>query len=401
MKISIKGPQLPESVSDGLVCAWHKGVGDEVSADELLVEIETDKVVLEVLAPTSGRLLEIKHGEGATIGSAETLAFMEERTVATDIASSAEKASLSNPAQKPEAATAVPDVLMSRAVHQLLREHKIDAHSIKGSGRFGRILKGDVLSHLKHDALNSRPDTVPSSVKESKSKRVPMSRLRQKVAERMLAASQGTASLTTFNEVDMSEVLTLRRRCGKAFELKHGIRLGILSFFVQAVTVALKHFPELNACIEGTDIVYYADCHIGVAVSTDRGLVVPILRTAQDMNLAAIERGVADYAEKARTGTLRIEDMQGGTFTISNGGVFGSMLSTPILNPPQTGILGLHRIQQRPVVIDGAVMARPMMYLALSYDHRLVDGREAVQFLVRVKELVEYPTQLLLDLDVT
>lgn len=389
--IEIKSPVLPESVTDGVVCAWHKESGDRVMANELLAEIETDKVILEVLAPASGVVLEIVCAEGKTIGSGVLLATMrqEDDMSATPVATRQEDVS---------PALVTTEIIASKAVRKLLAEHNLVATDIHASGKNSRILKEDVLIHLKQlQPLQSI--TVNKDSKTANIRRVPMSRLRQKIAERMMHAKQNTASVTTFNEVNVTQLIALRKRFGADFEKQHGVKLGLMSFFILAAIDALRRFPVLNACIEENDVLYYNDFNIGVAVSTERGLLVPVLHAAQDMSLVDIERAILVYADAARDGTITMDSLEGGTFTVTNGGIFGSLMSTPILNSPQTGILGMHTIQDRAVVVAGAITICPMMYLALTYDHRLVDGREAVLFLKSIQTCIEHPAYLLLDLN--
>ena len=391
MTIEIKAPTLPESVPDGTIATWYKQVGDSVTRDELLVDIETDKVVIEVVSPTDGVLQEILKETGDTIVSNQaigTVAAGEATAAAPTAAPAAESVAA------PAASAAVTSAPASPAAKKMIAENNVDATAIAGTGKAGRITKEDVASVL------TAPATAPMAASNGRlEERVPMSRLRAKVAERLLHASQSTAMLTTFNEVNMAPVMEIRNRYKQEFEKAHdGVRLGFMSFFVRACTEALKRYPAVNASLDGADIVYHGYQDIGVAVSSPRGLVVPVLRNSDNMSLAHIEKGIRDFGEKARDGKLAIEDMTGGTFTISNGGVFGSLLSTPILNPPQTAILGMHKIQERPMAIDGQVVVLPMMYLALSYDHRMIDGKEAVQFLVTVKDLLEDPTRLLLEI---
>mgnify|MGYP000181521766 CR=1 FL=1 len=397
MAIDIKAPQFPESVADGSVAAWHKKVGDKVTRDEVLADIETDKVVLEVVAPADGVLTQIIKGEGETVLSLETLAIFE--TGAATLTSAP-----ATPVAAPVAATATTVAAattsdLAPSVRKAVAENQLDPSQIAGTGKGGRITKEDVVSHLTAPALTT-PAAAPLSlaVGERVEKRVPMTRLRAKVAERLLSATQNTAMLTTFNEVNMKPIMEMRKAYGERFEKRHGVRLGFMSFFVKAAVEALKRFPAVNASIDGNDIVYHGYHDVGVAVSSDRGLVVPIVRDAERMNLAEIEKNILEYGKKAKDGKLSIDDITGGTFTISNGGVFGSLLSTPILNQPQTAILGMHKIQERPMAVKGEVVILPMMYLALSYDHRLIDGKEAVSFLVTIKDLVEDPALLLLDL---
>ena len=393
MTIEIKAPTLPESVPDGTIATWYKQVGDSVSRDELLVDIETDKVVIEVVSPTDGVLQEILKDTGDTIVSNQAIGIVvagEAAAADPEPSEEAEPVAASAPAPAAVAASAP----ASPAAKKMIAENNVDAGTIAGTGKAGRITKEDVASAL------SAPAAAPIASSNGRlEERVPMSRLRAKVAERLLHASQSTAMLTTFNEVNMAPVMEIRNRYKQEFEKAHdGVRLGFMSFFVRACTEALKRYPAVNASLDGTDIVYHGYQDIGVAVSSPRGLVVPVLRNSDTMSLAHIEKGIRDFGEKARDGKLAIEDMTGGTFTISDGGVFGSLLSTPILNPPQTAILGMHKIQERPMAVDGQVVVLPMMYLALSYDHRMIDGKEAVQFLVTVKDLLEDPTRLLLEI---
>ena len=393
MTIEIKAPTLPESVPDGTIATWYKQVGDSVSRDELLVDIETDKVVIEVVSPTDGVLQEILKGTGDTIVSNQAIGtVVAGEAAAADPAPSEEVEPVAASAPAPSAVAA--SAPASPAAKKMIAENNVDAATIAGTGKAGRITKEDVASAL------SAPAAAPIASSNGRlEERVPMSRLRAKVAERLLHASQSTAMLTTFNEVNMAPVMEIRNRYKEEFEKAHdGVRLGFMSFFVRACTEALKRYPAVNASLDGADIVYHGYQDIGVAVSSPRGLVVPVLRNSDTMSLAHIEKGIRDFGEKARDGKLAIEDMTGGTFTISNGGVFGSLLSTPILNPPQTAILGMHKIQERPMAVDGQVVVLPMMYLALSYDHRMIDGKEAVQFLVTVKDLLEDPTRLLLEI---
>ncbi len=405
MKIEIKAPAFPESVADGEVSLWHKQEGDFVQRDELLVEIETDKVVMEVVAPEAGRLDRILIDVGSTI---ESEALLAELTPG-EATGSAEVATTSTSVEKAAAPTP-----MGPAARQLVEEHGLDASAIKGTGKDGRINKEDVLAHIANQAPAPAPQPAPKSAaptaaptttdlqgptSERIERRVPMTRMRARIAERLLSATQQTAMLTTFNEVDMAPLMRLRSQYKDQFEKTHsGTRLGFMGFFVRACCEALKRFPEVNASIDGNDVVYHGYQDIGVAVSTEDGLVVPVLRDADFMSIADVEAAIRDLGLKARDKKLTIEEMTGGTFTVSNGGVFGSLLSTPILNPPQTAILGMHTIKDRPVAMDGEVVIRPMMYLALSYDHRLIDGKTAVQFLVTVKELIEDPSRILLQL---
>jgi 2-oxoglutarate dehydrogenase E2 component (dihydrolipoamide succinyltransferase) len=409
MSIEIKAPTLPESVPDGTIASWHKKAGDAVKRDELLVDIETDKVVIEVVSPADGVLEKIVKDSGDTIVSNELIALVKEGAVADSKSSSAAE-SKSEPAaeqtgsEKAAAGKSVEtgeEPVLSPAAKKLAEEHGIKPGDLSGSGKDGRVTKEDVMGAIQGDTKPASPK-MPAGVDMSSGRveeRVPMSRLRAKVAERLLQASQTTAMLTTFNEVNMGPVMELRSRYKDLFEKTHdGTRLGFMSFFVRASVEALKRYPAVNASIDGSDIVYHGYQDIGVAVSSPRGLVVPVLRNADHLGLAQIEARIREYGNKAQDGKLSIDEMTGGTFTISNGGVFGSLLSTPILNPPQTAILGMHKIQERPMAVNGKVEILPMMYLALSYDHRMIDGKEAVQFLVTIKELLEDPARILLEL---
>ena len=470
MTIEIRVPQLPESVSDATLVNWHRSAGDSVRRDEKLVELETDKVVLEVPSPSDGILQEIRVADGATVMAGEVLALLEPGEVSGDSSERQDAVEVSDSAMAPKAAeVAVPDAAAEPqpatttpdsatleragpAVRRLMREHQVDSSAIRGTGRGGRITKSDVLDYIERggDSRAGPKDGVPLEVpgaegvqgapsKEStqrtasapgtptgpstppvpsapavpsaptgpsapsapaghrEEQRVPMTRLRARIAERLVEAQHAAAMLTTFNEVDMSAVMSARSRYGELFKRRHGVKLGFMSFFIKACIEALRRFPVLNASVDGRDIVYHEYCDIGVAVSTDRGLVVPILRNAERMSYAEIEQSIVDFGTRARSGGLGMQDLTGGTFTLTNGGIFGSMMSTPIINPPQSGILGMHSIQQRPVVVDGEIGIRPMMYLALTYDHRIVDGREAVQFLVAIKDVLEDPARLLLQ----
>ncbi|WP_180063463.1 2-oxoglutarate dehydrogenase complex dihydrolipoyllysine-residue succinyltransferase [Acinetobacter sp. YH16042] len=405
MATEIKAPVFPESVADGTVATWHKQPGEAVSRDEVICDIETDKVVLEVVAPADGTITAIVKNEGDTVLSAEVIATFEEGAASgaaqTQAVQSEEKveqaAAQTQAGAAPVVERAQPVADQAPAVRKALTESGIAAADVAGTGRGGRITKEDVANH---QAKPAAPAAQPLSVAvgERIEKRVPMTRLRKRVAERLLAATQETAMLTTFNEVNMKPIMEMRAQYKDTFEKRHGARLGFMSFFVKAATEALKRYPAVNASIDGNDIVYHGFYDIGVAVSSDRGLVVPVLRDTDRMNYAEVENGIRAYAGKARDGKLGIEDMTGGTFTITNGGTFGSLLSTPILNTPQTAILGMHKIQERPMAVNGQVEILPMMYLALSYDHRLIDGKEAVGFLVTIKELLEEPAKLILDL---
>ena len=404
MSIEIKVPPLPESVSDATLVAWHKSAGESVSRDENLVDLETDKVVLEVPAPASGTITKIVVENGATVVAGDVLAILEAGEVAADAAAAA-PAAVAEKAMAPAATEAGGPVKTSPAVRRLLEEHDLDATMVLGTGKDGRITKSDVMSFLKSDdSSNVTPgDPAPAAAEtvavglERTEQRVPMTRLRARIAERLMDAQQTAAMLTTFNEVDLTEVMELRKRYRDSFEKKHGVRLGFMSFFAKATVEALKRFPVVNASVEGTEIIYHNYFDIGIAVSSDRGLMVPVLRDVDQMSFADFEASLNDVAGKAQAGTIGMEDLTGGTFTITNGGIFGSMMSTPILNQPQSAILGMHAIQQRPMVIDGDIVARPMMYLALTYDHRIIDGKEAVQFLVSIKEQLEDPARLLLQ----
>ncbi|MDM1706774.1 2-oxoglutarate dehydrogenase complex dihydrolipoyllysine-residue succinyltransferase [Thiopseudomonas alkaliphila] len=398
MAIEIKAPAFPESVADGTVATWHKQPGDAVKRDELIVDIETDKVVMEVLAEADGVLVEIVKNEGDTVLSNEKLGVLDENATAA-----APAAAVSAPAEA-AAPAASQEAILSPAARKIAAENALDPASIAGTGKDGRVTKEDAVSAAaaKPAAAPAAATSVPAAMVaqgDRVEKRVPMTRLRAKVAERLVEAQSSMAMLTTFNEVNMKPIMDLRNKYKDLFEKTHnGTRLGFMSFFVKAATEALKRQPGVNASIDGKDIVYHGYQDIGVAVSSDRGLVVPVLRNAEFMSLAEIESIIREYGLKARDGKLTIEEMTGGTFTISNGGVFGSLLSTPIVNPPQTAILGMHKIQERPMAVDGEVVILPMMYLALSYDHRLIDGKEAVTFLVTMKDLLEDPARLLLDI---
>jgi len=396
----VRVPTLPESVTDATVLTWHKKPGDPVSRDENLLDLETDKVVLEVPSPIDGVLTEIKAEEGAVVTSDDILAILTEGAVAAAVPAASEPA-----ADKP--AESDDDPILTPAVRRLVKEMKIDPSHVTGTGKEGRILKSDVMRYLDEQknqpaevkeakaAASAAPDDIALGPRDEK--RVPMSRLRARVAERLLEAQANAAILTTFNEVDLQNVIELRKKYKDQFEKQHDTRLGFMSFFVKAAVEALKKFPAVNASIDGDEIVYHNYFDIGIAVGSPRGLVVPILRDADQMSFAEIEARIREYGEKARDGSLSYDDLVGGTFTISNGGVYGSMLSTPILNPPQSAILGMHNIVERPVVVNGEIVIRPMMYLALSYDHRIIDGRESVQTLVTIKELLEDPARLMLQ----
>lgn len=414
MSIEVKVPVLPESVADATVINWHKQVGESVKRDETLVDLETDKVVLEVPAPNDGVITEILHGDGATVESNQILAMM---AAGSEVVASPPSAVKAEQAADAEKVNDIDSGETSPAVRRLLAEHGIDPSQITGSGKDGRLVKEDVINFIAQKQQAETPEakveTQPSTLTPAaptpaaaapiatggarEEKRVPMSRLRARIAERLLQAQHNAAMLTTFNEVNLQAVMDMRAQYKGVFEKKHGVKLGFMSFFTKAVAEALKRFPAVNASIDGNDIVYHGYYDVGIAVSTDRGLVVPVVRDADSLSMAEVEASIQDFASRAREGKLGLEEMQGGTFTITNGGVFGSLLATPIINPPQTAILGMHKIEQRPIAENGQVVIRPMMYLALSYDHRLIDGKESVQFLVTVKELLEDPARLLLE----
>lgn len=438
MSIEIKVPALPESVSDATLVAWHKKAGDRVSRDENLVDLETDKVVLEVPAPSSGTLKEIRIKDGATVNAGDVLAILEEGESkgASDSGSkgaddtSRQKDQERTKKEDPEVGTGdagdeEPDAeessadegessdrggsadKLSPAVRRLLDEHDLDATVVIGTGRDGRITKSDVMDYLQsHDDENVTPgdprersdSETPGDGPSRNEQRVPMTRLRARIAERMVEAQQSAAMLTTFNEIDLSRVMALRNRYKESFEKEHAVKLGFMSFFAKASVEALKRFPVVNASVEGKDIVYHDYFDIGIAVSSERGLMVPVLRDVDRQSFAQIESNIATLGKKARDGSMSMDDLTGGTFTITNGGIFGSLLSTPILNPPQSAILGMHTIQERPIVVDGEVAIRPMMYVAVTYDHRIIDGKEAVQFLISIKQSLEDPSRLLLQL---
>lgn len=416
MSTEIKAPQFPESVADGTVATWHRKEGESVRRDELLVDIETDKVVLEVVAPVDGVLKKIVKAEGETVVSQEVVGVLEAGAAASPSADAGSPAAEAQPAASgaETAPSADGSAAAGPAARRRLAEAGLDAAEVQGTGKGGRITPEDVERALKAReqkpapaAETSQPAAAPTrttpslptfAAGEREERRVPMTRLRRRIAERLVEAQQTAAMLTTFNEVNMKPIMDMRKHYQSDFEKMHGVRLGFMSFFVRACVEALKRFPMVNASIDGDDIVYHGYYDIGVAVSTERGLVVPIIRDADRKGLAEVESQIIEYGRKAKDGKLSIEEMTGGTFTISNGGVFGSLLSTPILNPPQTAILGMHKIQERPMAVDGRVEILPMMYLALSYDHRLIDGKEAVQFLVTIKQFIEDPARLLLDI---
>lgn len=410
MTIEIKTPTFPESVADGTVATWYKKPGEAISRDELIVDIETDKVVLEVVASADGVLKEILKGEGEIVLSAEVLGIFEEGGIASAPAAAAET--------KAEAVETVEGIIMSPAARKMAEENGISAKDVIATGKDGRVTKEDILNHLKAPkaapapvaaaasapapvakaAVNANAGAISFDAGDRIEKRVPMTRLRATIARRLVSAQQNAAMLTTYNEVNMKPIMEMRKKYQDRFVKAHGVKLGFMSFFVKAATEALKKFPAVNASIDGSDMIYHGYQDIGVAVSTERGLVVPILRDTDAMGLAEVESSIGDFGARARDGKLGIDEMQGGTFTISNGGTFGSLLSTPILNPPQTAIMGMHKIQDRPMAVDGEVVILPMMYLALSYDHRMIDGKEAVQFLVAIKDMLEDPARLLLDI---
>jgi 2-oxoglutarate dehydrogenase E2 component (dihydrolipoamide succinyltransferase) len=423
MTIEVRVPQLPESVADATLVSWHKKAGDAVVRDENLVDLETDKVVLEVPAPVAGVLKEIKLTDGTTVTSGQLLAVIDETAAAVPgasapaiMATSSGATTTAKEAAKPETAGGK----LSPAAKRVAEENKVDPKTVAGSGRDGRVSKSDVVNYLsaKEGAAPSPAAAAPSSAVPSTSakpapaqfvptvsargnrgeQRVPMTRLRARIAERMVQAQATQALLTSFNEVDLKAVNELRARYKDQFEKQYGVKLGFMSFFSKACVEALKKFPSVNASVDGNDIVYHEYFDIGVAVSTDRGLIVPVLRDADQLSFADIEKSIANFASRARAGSITIEELTGGTFTITNGGVFGSLLSTPIVNSPQSAILGMHKIQDRPVVVDGQVVVRPMMYIALTYDHRIIDGREAVQFLVTVKQCLEDPARVVLHI---
>ncbi len=393
MSKEIRVPALGESVSEATIAKWFRSEGEAVKEDEPLVELETDKVTVEVPAPASGKLASIAAKAGTTVNVGALLGSIEEGAAGTKPAAAPVAAPA---AKKVEAAPVKIEPPLSPAVRKIVAETRVDTAAIAGTGKDGRLTKGDIIEHLARPVVVP-PPAAPVS-QGAREERVRMSRLRQTIARRLKDAQNTAAMLTTFNEVDMSAVMSMRSQYKEVFEKKHGVKLGFMSFFVKSVIQALRDIPAVNAEIDGEDIVYKNFYNIGIAVGTDKGLVVPVLRDADAMSFAGIEKTIADYGKKARDGQLQIADMQGGTFTITNGGIYGSLMSTPILNAPQSGILGMHKIQERPVAIGGQVAIRPMMYLALSYDHRIVDGKEAVTFLVRVKEGLEDPQRAVLDL---
>ena len=399
MAIEIKSPTFPESVADGTVANWVKKEGEQVNQDEIIAEIETDKVVLEVVAPTNGVLTKIIKKEGDVVNSAEVIGEFDEVQEVKSIKEEKSSAQVEELQDNPKTSK-VENKKSGPAVKKIIAENNIDPEAVEPSRKDKRLTKADVINHLESQNKAAEPQNVQGSVAASSrpEKRVPMTRLRNTIAQRLVSVQQETAMLTTFNEVDMLPIKELRSKYGQEFEKQHGIKLGFMGFFVIAAVQALKKFPIVNASIDGSDVVYHGYQDIGVAVSTERGLVVPIIKDADTKSLPELEKSILEYSEKARDSKLTIDEMQGGTFTISNGGVFGSLLSTPILNAPQTAILGMHAIQERPVAVNGEVVIRPMMYLAMSYDHRLLDGKEAVRFLVSIKEQLESPERLLLNL---
>ena len=415
MSTEIKAPVFPESVAEGTVATWHKQPGEACSRDELIVDIETDKVVLEVVAPADGVIEEVLKGEGDTVESGEVVGKFKEGAAGDSkpAAKDDSKKEESKPEATSEKSSEAParssgEAILSPAARKLAEENSVDPDAVEGTGKDGRVTKEDVQNHI--DAGKSSGSSSTSASKpagdmpqvdvgsgERPEKRVPMTRLRASIAKRLVNAQQTAAMLTTFNEVNMGPVMELRKQYKESFEKRHGVKLGFMSFFTKAATEALKRFPAVNASIDGNDMVYHGYQDIGIAVSSDRGLVVPVVRDTDALGLADIEKKIVEYGTKAKDGKLGIEDMTGGTFTITNGGIFGSLISTPILNPPQTAILGMHKIQERPMAVNGKVEIQPMMYLALSYDHRMIDGKEAVQFLVAIKEMLEDPARILLD----
>lgn len=393
MATEVKVPAFPESISEGTIASWHKAVGDNVTEGETLVEIETDKVVMEVPATATGVLKSIAKKEGETVKSLEPIGLIE--AGASAAAKPAQPVSATAPSAPAQAAPVAQSQEAGPSARRALAEHDLKAQDIKGTGKDGRLTKLDVEAHLQNPSASKASTTLSSGARTEQ--RVPMTRLRQTIAKRLVEVQSTAAILTTFNEVDMKAVMDLRAQYKDMFEKEHGVKLGFMSFFLKATVEALKKFPAVNASIDGNDIVYHGYYDIGVAVSSPRGLVVPVVRNADQMSLADIEKSIKDYGVKAKEGKLSIEEMQGGTFTVTNGGVFGSMLSTPIINQPQSAILGMHNIVERPVVVNNQIVIRPIMYLALSYDHRIIDGRESVSFLKTIKELIEDPARMLLN----
>ena len=399
MSEEIKSPTFPESVADGTIANWVKKEGEAVSQDEVIAEIETDKVVLEVLAPSDGKISKIHKNEGDTVLSAELIGEFisgDSEELKTQTVEEEKPKETATDLESPQ--DNLVDKKSGPAAKRIIEEKELNPSEIQGSGKDGRITKADVISHVEKDPVIKESVKKTNVDLDRETKRVPMTRLRSTIAKRLVEVQQETAMLTTFNEVDMKPIKDIRSKYGDDFLKEHGVKLGFMGFFVAASVNALEKFPQVNASIDGTDIVYHGYKDIGVAVSTDRGLVVPVIKDADIKSISEIEKSISEYAEKARDGKLSIEEMQGGTFTVSNGGIFGSLLSTPILNAPQTAILGMHKIEDRPVVVDGEIVVRPMMYLAMSYDHRMLDGKEAVSFLVSIKEQLENPEKLLLNL---
>jgi 2-oxoglutarate dehydrogenase E2 component (dihydrolipoamide succinyltransferase) len=396
MSIEVKVPVLPESVSDATIATWHKKAGDAVKRDENLVDLETDKVVLEVPSPVDGVIKEIKQDTGATVNSQQVIAIIEEGAVAAAPApAEAPKAAAAAPAAAAPKAAAKGAEDLSPAGLRVATEENIDPSKVAGTGRDGRVTKEDLVNYGKGGSAPAAAPAAKPTPGARPEERVPMTRMRARIAERLMQSKNSIAMLTSFNEVNLAEVVKMRKSLGDAFQKEHGIKLGFMSFFVKAAAEALKRYPFVNASVDGNDVIYHGYQDISIAVSTDKGLVTPVLRDVQDMGFADIEKGIADYAKKARDNKLSLDDLQGGTFTITNGGTFGSLLSTPIVNPPQSAILGMHAIKDRAIVENGQVIAAPMMYIALSYDHRIVDGQQAVLFLVRIKELIEDPAAML------
>ena len=399
MSEEIKSPTFPESVADGTIANWVKKEGEAVSQDEVIAEIETDKVVLEVLAPSDGKISKIHKNEGDTVLSAELIGeFISGDSEELKTQTVKEEKPIETAPDLESSQDQLVDKKSGPAAKRIIEEKELNPSEIQGSGKDGRITKADVISHVEKDPVIKESVKKTNVDLDRETKRVPMTRLRSTIAKRLVEVQQETAMLTTFNEVDMKPIKDIRSKYGDDFLKEHGVKLGFMGFFVAASVNALEKFPQVNASIDGTDIVYHGYKDIGVAVSTDRGLVVPVIKDADIKSISEIEKSISVYAEKARDGKLSIEEMQGGTFTVSNGGIFGSLLSTPILNAPQTAILGMHKIEDRPVVVDGEIVVRPMMYLAMSYDHRMLDGKEAVSFLVSIKEQLENPEKLLLNL---
>ncbi|RAN82288.1 dihydrolipoamide succinyltransferase [Bacillus sp. SRB_336] len=400
MSIELKVPVLPESVSDATIATWHKKAGDAVKRDENLVDLETDKVVLEVPAPVDGVLKEIRHQVGDTVNSEQVIAIIEEGAAAAAPAPAAPAPAAAAAAAAPKAAGKGADDL-SPAGLRVATEEKIDPSQVAGTGRDGRVTKEDLVNYSKGGAAAPTAAATPAAKPTPGSRpeeRVPMTRMRARIAERLMQSKNSIAMLTSFNEVNLSEVTKMRKTLGEAFQKEHGIKLGFMSFFVKAAAEALKRYPFVNASVDGNDVIYHGYQDISIAVSTDKGLVTPVLRDVQDMSFADVEKGIADYATKARANKLSLDDLQGGTFTITNGGTFGSLLSTPIVNPPQSAILGMHTIKERAIVENGQIIAAPMMYIAISYDHRIIDGKDAVLFLVDIKNQLENPQRMLLGL---